>query len=108
MQLGKAKKGAADFLDSLRAEGENMQDEGPRDAGAVAPRTAAPAAPSHPVSIVVEEKLRVVLSRNGGLEDMEVNGTVFLQVLLSIYPVARGLGGRKEGHSHIDTLNLNT
>ena len=45
---------------------------------------AAPAAaekrPGEALSIFVEEKLRVVLNKDGGLEDMEVQGTVFLQV----------------------------
>ena len=37
-------------------------------------------APTDPLSIAIEEKIHVVLNKNGGLEDFEVNGTVFLQV----------------------------
>jgi hypothetical protein len=37
---------------------------------------------SDPLSIVAEEKIRVVLSNNGGLEELEINGTIFLQVVL--------------------------
>lgn len=79
MQLGKAKKGANDFLDSLRAEGEIVQDDVGTDPS-VSTGPVVPQVPTEPVSIVVEEKLRVVLNKNGGLEDMEINGTVFLQV----------------------------
>lgn len=84
MQLGKARKGASDFLDSLRAEGELMEDAagGGSAAAAVSSGPVAPPVPSEPVSLVVEEKLHVVLNKNGGLEDLEVNGTVFLQARL--------------------------
>ena len=37
--------------------------------------------PSEPVSIVVDEKLMVVLNKDGGVESMEVNGGMALQVL---------------------------
>ena len=36
--------------------------------------------PEEPVSLVVEEKLVVVLNKDGGLESMEVQGTMSLQV----------------------------
>lgn len=77
MQLGKAKK-ANDFLDSLRAEGEVMNVEAaPAAVGVAAPMIV----PSEPVSIVVDEKLMVVLNKDGGVESMEVNGGMALQVL---------------------------
>ncbi|KAL3154827.1 hypothetical protein ABBQ38_011369 [Trebouxia sp. C0009 RCD-2024] len=78
MQLGKAKK-ANDFLDSLRAEGEVMNnvEAAPAAAGVAAPLVV----PSEPVSIVVDEKLMVVLNKDGGVESMEVNGGMALQVL---------------------------
>ena len=43
-------------------------------------------APSDPLSIAIEEKIHVVLNKNGGLEDFEVNGTVFLQVPFPLNP----------------------
>jgi len=42
-------------------------------------------AASDPLSIVAEEKIRVVLSNNGGLEELEINGTIFLQVINSLH-----------------------
>ena len=36
--------------------------------------------PSEPVFIAVDEKLSVVLNKDGGLENMEVQGTMSLQV----------------------------
>lgn len=42
---------------------------------------AAPAVlPSEPVYIAIEEKLSVALNKDGGLENMEVQGTMSLQV----------------------------
>ena len=48
----------------------------PSSAGAAA----AAVLPEEPVSLVVEEKLAVVLNKDGGLESMEVQGTMSLQV----------------------------
>ncbi len=54
-----------------------------------APSSAGPAAaavlPEEPVSLVVEEKLVVVLNKDGGLESMEVQGTMSLQVGLGAW-----------------------
>jgi hypothetical protein len=41
---------------------------------------AAPAVPGEPLSLVLEEKLLVVLHKDGSLEKMEVQGTIALQV----------------------------
>ena len=48
----------------------------PSSAGAAA----AAVLPEEPVSLVVEEKLAVVLNKDGGLDSMEVQGTMSLQV----------------------------
>ena len=47
-------------------------------AGAAA--AAPPAVPGEPLSLVLEEKLLVVLHKDGSLEKMEVQGTIALQV----------------------------
>ncbi len=58
-------------------QGEVMNVEAaPAAVGAVAPMVV----PSEPVSIVVDEKLMVVLNKDGGVESMEVNGGMALQV----------------------------
>ena len=58
-------------------QGEIVNSEAaPSSAGAAA----APVLPEEPVSLVVEEKLAVVLNKDGGLESMEVQGTMSLQV----------------------------
>ncbi|CAL8470044.1 g9586 [Coccomyxa elongata] len=81
MQLGKAKK-ANDFLDTLRAEGENIQlDTGVGLSAGPAASTIAAPVPSEPISLVLEEKLLVILNKDGGVENMEVQGTIALQVL---------------------------
>ena len=68
---------------ALMLQGEVMNVEAaPAAVGAVAPMVV----PSEPVSIVVDEKLMVVLNKDGGVESMEVNGGMALQVtqLLSL------------------------
>ncbi|KAK9915694.1 hypothetical protein WJX75_002778 [Coccomyxa subellipsoidea] len=81
MQLGKAKK-ANDFLDSLRAEGENIQlDSGVGLSTGPAASTMSAPPPGEPISLALEEKLLVVLNKDGGVENMEVQGTIALQVL---------------------------
>lgn len=58
-------------------QGEVMNVEAaPAAVGAAAPMIV----PSEPVSIVVDEKLMVVLNKDGGVESMEVNGGMALQV----------------------------
>jgi len=82
MQLG-GKPKTNQFLESLRAEGEAVDPdfhlETRTQAQAPAPVPVA-AAPSESVSLVIEEKLNVVLNRNGGLEQMELQGNMLLEV----------------------------
>ncbi len=80
MQLGKAKR-TSQFMDSLRAEGELVgQDEAPMAVpGAAAPAAAAPVT-TDPVAIVVKEKVTVALDKDGGLENMDVQGSMALTV----------------------------
>ena len=78
--MTQAKK-ANDFLDSLRAEGEVVLPDAPLPSAAGSAASAAAAAPmADPVALVVDEKLQVVLNKDGGLETMEVQGTMSLQV----------------------------
>ena len=81
MQLGKANKGASNFLDSLRAEGENVDVSRPARGQAQASSDAPslPQRPSEPISISLEETIRAVVNNNGGLEELVIDGTVFLQ-----------------------------
>ncbi|KAL4439841.1 hypothetical protein ABPG75_002842 [Micractinium tetrahymenae] len=78
MQLGKSKAAGRDFLESLKAEGEAVEDV-PSGAAAAAAVTGPPP-PSDPVFIAVEEKISCVLSKDGGVENCEVQGTMSLQI----------------------------
>ncbi len=40
----------------------------------------APAIPSEPISLLLKESVIVVLQKDGGLDNMEVQGTIALQV----------------------------
>lgn len=76
MQLGKGKLGRRDLIESLKAEGETVEDI---TSGAAA--TAAPQPPpSEPIFINVDEKVSVALDKDGGLEGMEVTGAMSLTV----------------------------
>lgn len=55
----------------------NSVEAAPAAVGVAAPMVV----PSEPVSIVVDEKLMVVLNKDGGVESMEINGGMALQVL---------------------------
>lgn len=77
MQLGKAKK-ANDFLETLAKEGEMMNVDVP--AKASGPATTMPTSFADPVYLFVEEKLAVTLNKQGGLENLEVQGTLSLTV----------------------------
>lgn len=73
------KQKANKFLESLRAEGEAVELE-------AASRPAAGGAPGVPavapegVSLQIEEKLNVILKKDGGLETMELQGTMMLEI----------------------------
>lgn len=76
MQLGKSKLGRKDFLESLKAEGEAIEDV----VGAAAATAPLAPPPSEPVFLTVEEKVSVALNKDGGLEGMEVAGTMALLI----------------------------
>ncbi|GLI64081.1 hypothetical protein VaNZ11_007250 [Volvox africanus] len=77
MQLGKAKK-ANDFLETLAKEGEVVELDVPKPTGGVAAVTANIAV--DPVSLGIEEKVSVSLNKQGGVENLEVQGTMSLVV----------------------------
>nr|ACG35251.1 coatomer subunit delta [Zea mays] len=77
MKLGKTQK-TNQFLESLKAEGEViLEDVQP---SAVSTRSSA-LPPSDPVTVTIEEKLNVVVKRDGGINNFDVQGTLALQVL---------------------------
>eukprot|EP00271_Cylindrocystis_brebissonii_P010164 TRINITY_DN26268_c0_g1_i1.p1 TRINITY_DN26268_c0_g1~~TRINITY_DN26268_c0_g1_i1.p1 ORF type:complete len:515 (+),score=138.78 TRINITY_DN26268_c0_g1_i1:269-1813(+) len=77
MVLGKTQK-THQFLESLKAEGEVITEDLPvQSAGA--PKAAAP--PTDPITVSIEEKLVVVWKRDGGMENLELQGTMALTVL---------------------------
>ena len=85
MVLGKAKAKESSFLDAMRAEGELVDDvrstSGPGSGGGVLPPAAAAAAmAAAPIEVVVEEKIKAMLQADGGVESMEVQGTMSLQI----------------------------
>ncbi|AQK40422.1 Coatomer subunit delta [Zea mays] len=65
------------FLESLKAEGEVILE----DVQPSAVSTRSSALPSDPVTVTIEEKLNVVVKRDGGINNFDVQGTLALQVL---------------------------
>ena len=65
------------FMDALRQEGESVEAEYIKGNEASAQ---VPQVPQESVSIIVEEKLNVHLSKDGGLESMEVQGTMMMEI----------------------------
>lgn len=80
MQLGKTKK-TNDFLENLAKEGEVVELEVPAaKAGPAGVTTITANLSSEPVSLNIDEKLNVTLNKQGGLENLEVQGTMSLVV----------------------------
>eukprot|EP00270_Netrium_digitus_P007855 TRINITY_DN2308_c0_g1_i2.p1 TRINITY_DN2308_c0_g1~~TRINITY_DN2308_c0_g1_i2.p1 ORF type:complete len:519 (+),score=137.39 TRINITY_DN2308_c0_g1_i2:127-1683(+) len=75
MQLGKTQK-ANQFLESLKAEGDVIAEDAPP-----AGLSRVVAAPTDPITISVEERLVVAWKKDGGMENLEVQGTMALTVL---------------------------
>lgn len=76
MKLG-SKMGKSSMLESLKAEGETVEEVVGGGAGAAA---APVMAPKEPVFLTIEEKLSVALNKDGGVEGMEVAGSMSLMV----------------------------
>ena len=68
------------FLESLRAEGEAVELEPSSRAGAAAAGPGAPSVPREGVSLQIEEKITCSLKKDGGLESMELQGTMMLEI----------------------------
>lgn len=81
MKLGKAQK-ANQFLESLKAEGDVIAEDIPVVSSGGGFGGAATAVPiTDPITISVEEKLVALWKRDGGLENLEIQGTMALTVL---------------------------
>mmetsp|Transcript_11507 Transcript_11507/g.32311 ORF Transcript_11507/g.32311 Transcript_11507/m.32311 type:complete len:521 (-) Transcript_11507:499-2061(-) len=76
MKLGGGKPGGASILASLKAEGEAVEDVSSAAEVASAPVEM----PKEPVFVSVEEKLSVELNKDGGLEGMDVSGSMTMLV----------------------------
>jgi len=79
MQLGGGKK-KSNLLASLQAEGETVDLDSPSMGKDRGPAAAAGPATADPVFLLMEEKLQVLLNKDGGVENMEVQGTISLEV----------------------------
>ncbi|XP_074330869.1 coatomer subunit delta isoform X1 [Apium graveolens] len=77
MKLGKSQR-TNQFLESLKAEGEVILEDVRPSAG---PAKAAVVPLTDPVTLIVEEKLNVILKRDGGVGNFDVQGTLSLQIL---------------------------
>lgn len=81
MRLGKSRKQDS-LMDSLRAEGEVVDAPVSRPSGAHATAAAAAAyiPPSQAVHLSTVEKLTLKVSRDGGIQQMEVKGDLMLRI----------------------------
>lgn len=77
MKLGKAKK-KNQFLESLKAEGELISED-TQLSGVKSRLSSVP--PSDPVTVAIEEKINVTVTRDGGVHNSDIQGTLALQVL---------------------------
>ena len=77
MKLGKSQK-TNQFLESLKAEGENIVED-VRPTSSQSRPTAPP--PTDPITFTIEEKLNATLKKDGGISSFDVQGTLSLQLL---------------------------
>jgi hypothetical protein len=77
MKLGKSQK-TNQFIENLKAEGEIILEDA--QPSSVLSRSS-PLLPSDPITVTIEEKLNVVVKRDGGVNNFDVQGTLALQVL---------------------------
>jgi hypothetical protein len=80
MQLGGGKKAGQNFLESLKAEGESVEDVHHGTTGPFPGAPHPPPLPSEPVFVSIEEKLSAVLNKDGGVEGIEIQGNMSLTV----------------------------
>lgn len=82
MQLGKKSGGGVDYLKEMQDAGEVVDMPMPSRGGAAAPvQPAGPVVKEEPVHLVIDEKLSVMLEREGGLaSDLEVKGDLSLKL----------------------------
>jgi hypothetical protein len=76
MKLGGGKPGGASMLASLKAEGEAVEDVASAAAAASAPVEL----PKEPVFVTIEERVSVSLNKDGGVEGMDVSGSMTMLV----------------------------
>lgn len=76
MKLGGGKPGGASMLASLKAEGEAVEDV----ASAASAMSAPVEMPKEPVFVTIEERVSVALNKDGGVEGVEVAGSMSMLV----------------------------
>lgn len=76
MQLGKTKK-TNQLMNSLKAEGEVILEDVPP----VSVQTKSALPPTDPITLTIEEKLNVIIRRDGGISNFDVQGTLSVQIL---------------------------
>ncbi|CAG0885121.1 unnamed protein product [Cyprideis torosa] len=84
MKLGGKHKDIDSFVDQLKSEGEEIIPTAAGKAGSVGGTTGSPRSPVmsslHPVSVLMEEKITLLGTRDGGLNNMEVHGLLKLRI----------------------------
>ncbi|XP_064956267.1 coatomer subunit delta-2-like isoform X2 [Musa acuminata AAA Group] len=76
MKLGKTQR-TNQFLESLKAEGEVILE----DVQPIAAQSKPSLPPTDPITLTIEERLNVVIRRDGGLNNFDIQGTLSLQIL---------------------------
>merc|ERR1719394_2408960 len=109
MKLGSKGKNVDSFVDQLKSEGEKVSSQ---QEASQKPKSRAksPDAPTESVHVSAEEKLRVIVNRDGGLKSMELTGMLTLKIGsedASKVRLTLGKGGIREGtqpqtHPNID------
>ncbi|KAH0469541.1 hypothetical protein IEQ34_001099 [Dendrobium chrysotoxum] len=76
MQLGKTQR-ASQLMQSLQAEGELILDDAPHTVS----QSKSSLPPTDPITLAIEERLNIIIKRDGGISNFDVQGTLSLHIL---------------------------
>ncbi|KAI0529192.1 hypothetical protein KFK09_001739 [Dendrobium nobile] len=76
MQLSKTQR-ASQLMQSLQAEGELILDDAPHTVS----QSKSSLPPTDPITLAIEERLNIIIKRDGGVSNFDVQGTLSLHIL---------------------------
>ncbi|XP_064651344.1 coatomer subunit delta-like [Lineus longissimus] len=80
MKLGSKTKDVDSFIDTLKSEGEHVTNPSAPSQPSAITKSATPAVNQESIHLRMEEKITLIAGRDGGLQNLEINGLVTLRI----------------------------